>query len=427
MDRALPERARTRGHTAALAAAGAMVRGPTPHAVLLSGPAGVGKTTLARDLAAGLLCTAPAPADRPCRACRGCRMVAHGGHPDLHLLGPEGPGAQIVIGGRDAKTRGVRDLTEALAMMPMEGGARVAIVSAAHRMNEDAQAALLKTLEEPPAGVTIILCADDEDRLLPTVLSRCARLRLGRVARRDVEAILLERGIDDVALAGRLARISGGRPGVALAYARSPDAVRARGELARGFLDWLRATPSARLAAVRAATPTAADLLDALETATAADDEAADPAALAEAIPGAASGRGRTRSAPRHGSSGSRAEAPGSSAETDPAPEVDRDADDDTPARAVPAARRRRAAETLLEVWMEVARDLALVAADGARSVRDPDLLEEFGTAAAGLGADEPAAFLRRLARGAELVAGNVAPELVLDALVLAWPRPRAA
>lgn len=76
---------------------------------------------------------------------------------------------------------------------------------------------------------------------------------------------------------------------------------------------------------------------------------------------------------------------------------------------------------------MEVSRDLALVAADGSRSIRDPELLEEFGTAAAGVAPGAAADFLRRLARGAELVAGNVAPELVLDSLVLAWPRRRAA
>jgi DNA polymerase-3 subunit delta' len=148
-----------------------MVRGSTPHAVLFVGPDGVGKTTLALDLAAGLLCGAPV-AERPCRACRACRMVAGGGHPDLHRLAPAGPGRQVVIGGPDSKYRGVRDLITDLALMPAEGGARVAIVEGAERMNEDAQSALLKTLEEPAPGVTIALCADQEDRLLPTVRSR---------------------------------------------------------------------------------------------------------------------------------------------------------------------------------------------------------------------------------------------------------------
>ncbi len=319
-------------------------------------------------------------------------MVDAGGHPDLHVLGPEGPGAQIVIGGRDAKARGIRDLADDLALMPMEGGARVAIIGAAHRMNEDAQGALLKTLEEPPARVTIILCADDEDRLLPTIRSRCARLKLGRVAARDVEAILADHGLTDTPLAGRLARLSGGRPGLALAYARSPEAVRRRSELARRLLDLVAASPSARLAAIRASGPTALELMDALEVA-------------------AASGGDRTAGMVE--------------------PAVDEAADeagsDDGPARTVPPARRRRAAETLIAVWMDVARDLALVTAHGDASVRDPDLLEEIHAVVDALETDAPARFLARLERAAELVAGNVSPELVLDTLVLAWPEPRAA
>ena len=82
--------ARTRGHAPALGAIEGMVRGGAPHALLLSGPGGVGKTTLAMDLAAGLLCVDPDVAARPCRSCRGCRLLEHGDHPDLHRLAPAG-------------------------------------------------------------------------------------------------------------------------------------------------------------------------------------------------------------------------------------------------------------------------------------------------------------------------------------------------
>ena len=263
--------ARTRGQPAALAAVGSMIRGGAPHAVLLVGPAGVGKTTLALDLAAGLLCTADDPAARPCGTCRACRLVASGGHPDVHRVGPEGPGRQVVIGGPGARVRGIRDLIADLALLPVEGGARVAIVEAAQRMNEDAQAALLKTLEEPPAGVTLILCADAEEPLLPTIRSRCARLRLGPVGIRDVEAILAEHGVADAPLASRLARITGGRPGLALAWARQPEALRVRDELSRSLLDLLAARPAERLAGVRAAVLRAGSL-------TSMGDGAAEPA-----------------------------------------------------------------------------------------------------------------------------------------------------
>ena len=204
----------TRGHPAATAAVGAMVAGHAPHALLLAGPPGVGKTTLALDLAAGLLCTAPDPSDRPCRECRGCRLVDHGRHSDLHRLAPSGPGQQVRIGDRASPEPGtVRRLISDLALLPVEGGARVAIVERADRLNEDAQSALLKTLEEPPSGVTIILCADRDDLLLPTVRSRCVRVRLGPVAIREIESLLEDAGAADASRAGRLARLAAGRPG----------------------------------------------------------------------------------------------------------------------------------------------------------------------------------------------------------------------
>lgn len=214
---------RTRGQDAAVEAVRAMLAGGMPHALLLVGSPGVGKSVLAEDLGAVLLCQAPDPRDRPCRACRACRAFEHGNHPDVHRLAPTGAGSVIPIGGREE--RGVRDLVRDLALLPVEGGARVAIVTAADRMTEDAQSAFLKTLEEPPAGTVLVLTAADEERLLPTIRSRCVRIRLGPVARRDVEALLLEGDLAEAPLAARLARIAGGRPGEAVALARSPDAL----------------------------------------------------------------------------------------------------------------------------------------------------------------------------------------------------------
>jgi len=394
--------ARTRGQPAALGAIEGMIRGQAPHAILLAGPDGVGKTTLALDLAAGLLCEAD-PELRPCRACRACRMVEGGGHPDLHRLGPVGPGRQVVIGGPEGKYRGIRDLIMELALLPVEGRARVAIVDGAERMNEDAQAALLKTLEEPPAGVVIVLCADQESRLLPTVRSRCARVRLGLVGSRDIETIVADHDLADPPLAARLGRLAAGRPGLALAYARAPQAVLIRAELSRVLLDLSAAGPAARLAAVRAAVPRAL--------------------ALVEALAGADDGRTGERVTRRRGKS-----APLTPTTASDDPDAD-SADElgDTRGRPVPASDRRQAAEILLGLWADVARDLALVGAGGGRSVRDPVLLEELAVSAAAVEPAAVAGFLDRTARGAELLAANVSPELLLDSLALAWPRPRAA
>ncbi len=263
----------TRGHDAATAAIRSMIAGSPPHAIVITGPAGVGKTTLALDLAAGLLCDAPDPADRPCRECRGCRLVEHGSHADLHRLVPAGAGNQIRIGARDEPEPGtVRRLISDLALLPVEGGARVALIEKADRLNEDAQSALLKTLEEPPAGVTIILCADQEDQLLPTVRSRCVRLRLGPVAIREIETILADAGLADPPTAARLARLSGGRPGIARVWALAPEAVTVRAEIARSLLDLAGARAARRLSVGREVLARAGELVRIL-------DRAADPPA----------------------------------------------------------------------------------------------------------------------------------------------------
>jgi DNA polymerase III delta' subunit len=415
------EGARTRGHPAALAAVGSMVRGGAPHAVLLVGPAGVGKTTLALDLAAGLLCTDADPSARPCGSCRACRLVGGGGHPDLHRLGPDGPGRQVLIGGPGAKARGVRDLIGELALLPVEGGARVAIVESAQRMNEDAQAAMLKTLEEPPPGVTIVLCADAEEPLLPTIRSRCARLRLGPVGVREIESILEAHGAADAPLGARLARIAGGRPGIALAWARQPDALRARDELGRTLLDLAGASPAERVAGMRTAVARAAAL------AVVADD--AVPAAGVRAPAGPPSARTPPRGKNKGGPAGAAdptapATATAVDAARDDAPAVDAAEVDELagPIRT-PASERRRSAEALVSLWTDVARDLALAQLGLGGSVRDLGLLDETEGLAALLDGSDLTAFLDRLGRAALLLANNVSPELVLDDLALSWPR----
>ena len=351
------EGARTRGQATAIAAVDGMLRGRVPHAILLVGPDGVGKTTLALDLAAALLCTAEPPAARPDRVCRACRLVEHGSHPDLHRLGPVGPGRQVVIGGSDPRARGVRDLLAELVLMPVEGGARVAIIEGADRMNEDAQSALLKTLEEPPAGVTIILCADQEARLLPTVRSRCARIRLGLVGARDIEAIVADHGLVDPPTASRLGRLAGGRPGIALAYARAPEAVLIRAELTRVLLDMTDARPSARLAAARAVVPRAMALVVAL-------DPTATPAGPAKAPRRRGGATAATAATPAVAE-------PAAAPDPDADPAPDATPDEPVAGRAIPATERRRAVELLLSLWADVARDVVLVSEGGARSVRD--------------------------------------------------------
>ena len=406
-----------RGHPAATAAVSAMIAGTPPHAILIAGPSGVGKTTLALDLAAGLLCTADEATDRPCRACRGCRLVERGVHADLHRLVPAGAGNQIRIGDRREPEPGtVRRLVADLALLPVEGGARVAIVEGAERLNEDAQSALLKTLEEPPAGVVIVLCVEREDQLLPTVRSRCVRLRLGPVAVRDVEAILADQAVADAPTAARLARLAAGRPGVARAWALAPEAVIARNEIARTILDLRDAGAAKRLATGRDLVARAGDVIRSLAAGSRPPDSE-EPAAR----------RGRKRAT----TATAAVPVPVASADVAPAIETggedeDADAAEERESRT-PAAERRKAAALVIGIWRDVARDVALVRLGEERRLRDPALLDDLRSAAAALAGADVAAFLARLDDTAELLENNVSPELAIDALVLAWPAARDA
>jgi DNA polymerase III delta' subunit len=369
---------RTAGQPAALAAVEAMLDGLPAHAVALIGPPNVGKTTLALDLAAGLLCSAP-PGERPCRACRACRLVDDGNHPDVHRLAPDGAGAQIRIAQ-------VRALGPALALLPVEGGARIAIVEQADRLNDDAQNALLKTLEEPPAGVTIVLCADDEDRLLPTIRSRVRRIRLGSVSIRDVERLLAARELATPPEAGRIARASGGRPGLAIAYAAAPDALAARSEISRTLLDLLAEPPARRLVLGRELLVTAGKAIAALS--------------------GDGGSLGRRRGA---------SDAEPANASTDEEPAAARDV-------RIPATERRRALALLVDAWLDVARDLLTIGLGDRSRVRDPSLLDDLDRADRRPSSAAVARFLGRLVETSRRVETNVSPELALDVLVLAWP-----
>jgi DNA polymerase-3 subunit delta' len=177
--------------------------GTTRHAYLIVGPAQVGKTVLAKAFGQALLCQ---EAERPCLACRACRLIEADRHPDVSVVGPEGSRLKIET---------IRELQQTLSLSPVEGAYRVCIIRQMETATASAANCLLKTLEEPPKRVILILTADGIESLLPTIVSRCQVLSLRAVARGRIVAALQERGIERerARLLGSLAR---GRVGWAI-------------------------------------------------------------------------------------------------------------------------------------------------------------------------------------------------------------------
>jgi DNA polymerase-3 subunit delta' len=197
-----------------------------PHALLFEGPEGIGKFLAARWLAAGLLC-ASGPG-QPCGSCGPCKRVESGNHPDLMTIDPVAEEEERIKIARIARRSDAdEDSLEAfLDLRAMEGERRCVLIREVHRMNDAAQNALLKTLEEPRPGTLLVLETHRPGRLLVTILSRCIRLRFDPLEREACARVLDERGLEPD-LARRLARWADGSPGRALAWSeRNAPAVR---------------------------------------------------------------------------------------------------------------------------------------------------------------------------------------------------------
>ena len=227
-----------------------------PQSLLFAGTRGVGKRLTALALAETVNCVQPAqpatdaavPRDA-CGTCASCRRIARGVHPDVLVVEPGELGS--------IKIEQVRDVIDRAGYRPFEGRRRVVIIDEADAMVPAAQNALLKTLEEPPPASVFVLLSATPDALLPTVLSRCQRLRFGELSPDDVAQVLMRDHEYDETEARAAAVDAGGSIGRALSAA-SADVAEAR-EAARHMLErTARMTdPSRRIDLAREVTPSA--------------------------------------------------------------------------------------------------------------------------------------------------------------------------
>ena len=225
----------------------AIARDTLPPALLLAGPAGIGKRRVAMAIARTVNCLDPRSTSEferdACGKCASCRRIERGVHPDVIVVEPGDTGA--------IKIEAVRDVVDRAGYRPFEGRRRVVILDEADALVVPAQNALLKTLEEVPPASIFVLVSSMPDALLPTVLSRCPRLRFGPLSAAEIAAVLVRDHRYSEADARAAAADADGSVGRALA-ADSADLTDARDD-ARRLLEQAARTddPSRRLEAVK--------------------------------------------------------------------------------------------------------------------------------------------------------------------------------
>ncbi len=201
-------------------------KGRVPHALLITGVKGGGKKDLATALASGLMCLNLQDNGEPCGSCSSCRKLIADTNPDLIIITPDGESLKIDQ---------LRSIIPELKFPPYFSKNRVVILEDSEKMTDEASNAVLKTLEEPPPQNFFILLADNHNRLLPTIVSRCCHIRLGPIGYDELKSIALNEGFGSEETASICAVLARGSKSNLLEWAQEDN-------LALWFKidDWIR-------------------------------------------------------------------------------------------------------------------------------------------------------------------------------------------
>ncbi len=223
--------------------AGSLLHDRAGHAYLITGPEQIGKMTLARTMAQALNCTAEAHL-RPCGECRACNLIQLDKHPDVRVILPDlsDRGAQSI------KIDAIRRLQQDLSLSAYEARYKIALLKRFDTANLNAANAFLKTLEEPPRNVILLLTATDGDTLLPTITSRCRTIGLRPLPTDLIEETLMTRHHIQPNEANLLANLADGRLGWAVRAHEEPARLQQRQTQLDTLHQALHATVVARFA-----------------------------------------------------------------------------------------------------------------------------------------------------------------------------------
>jgi DNA polymerase-3 subunit delta' len=204
-------------------------RGNVSHAYLICGPDGIGRRSLALRFTQALTCPEAKETGEPCQSCQTCQRIARMQHPDLFIVTVPENRKEILI-------EQVRSLQHDLSLAPYEAPFRIGLLLDFQNASTAAQNAMLKTLEEPTSRTILLVTASRPEDLLPTIASRCEVILLRSAGLEEVAVSLEKEAGVTRAEAEKIARLSGGRYGLALAMQKDPDIIERNNHLINGML-----------------------------------------------------------------------------------------------------------------------------------------------------------------------------------------------